>query len=181
VKSRTKAQSLVEFAVVVPLFLLLLFALLDFARLAFTYVSLSNGAREMARMASVSEAWNLNATNASNAAVSALLNYSIVAGTQNSATDKVTIVVGDATCAHTEDTGGTCSSPHATSQTVCTMPLSTSTCTLPQPKPGGFVEVQVAYTFQFNPLFQTRLDGVIDVWFMRPTAAVTTISRAYVE
>ena len=50
-KTRGRAQSLVEFAVVVPLFLLLLFALIDFSRLLFTYVSLSNGAREMARVA----------------------------------------------------------------------------------------------------------------------------------
>jgi len=84
-------------------------------------------------------------------------------------------------CAHTEDTGGTCVAPNATTQVVCNLPLSAATCSLPQPKPGGFIEVQVAYTFQFNPLFQTRLDGVIDVSFMRPTAAVTTTSRAYVE
>jgi Flp pilus assembly protein TadG len=171
---------LVEFAVVVPLFLLLLFGLLDFARLAFTYVSLSNGARELARTASISEAWNLNATNASNSAIAAFNNYTVIADTQTSA-DTVTITVGDATCAHTEDTGGTCSSPHATTQKVCTMPLSSTTCAVPQPKPGGFVEVSVNYIFQFNPLFQTRLDGIVDVSFMRPTASVTTTSRAYVE
>ena len=50
----------------VPLFLLLLFGLLDFARLVFTYVSLSNGAREMARTAAISQTWNNGATAASN-------------------------------------------------------------------------------------------------------------------
>ena len=35
-------------------------------------------------------------------------------------------------------------------------------CPLSQPPQGGFVEVQVNYTFQFAPLFQTRLQGVID-------------------
>jgi Flp pilus assembly protein TadG len=178
---RTRGQSLVEFAVVVPLFLLLLFGLIDFARLAFTYISISNGAREMARTAAVSQAWNLNATNASNRAVAAFTNTSVIAGTQNSATDSVTVIVGNATCAHTEDIGGTCSSPNATTQHVCSMPLTTATCTLPTPPAGGFVEIQVAYTFQFNPLFQTRLDNVIDVSFMRPTALVSTTSRAYVE
>jgi Flp pilus assembly protein TadG len=178
---RQKGQSLVEFAVVVPLFLLLLFGLIDFARLAFTYVSLSNGARELARSASISESWTLSPTSASNAAIAAMNNYTIIADRQNGATDNVTVVVGDASCAHTQDTGGTCANPHATSQTVCSMPLSQATCTLPQPKPGGFVEVQVSYTFHFNPLFQTRLDGIVDVSFMRPTALVTTTSRAYVE
>jgi len=63
--------------------------------------------------------------------------------------------------------------------------LSIATCTLsapafPPPR-GGFVEVQVNYTFQFNPLFQNRLAGVVDVSFMRPTALVATTTRAYVE
>lgn len=176
---RGRGQSLVEFAVVVPLFLLLVFGLIDVARLAFTYVSLSNGARELARSASISEAWTLSPTSARAAAIAAMNNYTIVAGTQNGGT--VTIVVGDASCAHTLDTGGTCASPHAVQTTPpCSMPLSSS-CPIPQPKPGGFVEVQVSYTFHFNPLFQTRLDGVIDTSFMRPTALVTTTSRAYVE
>ena len=50
-KHKTKAQSLVEFALVVPLFLLLVLGLIDFSRLLFTYVSLSNATREMARVA----------------------------------------------------------------------------------------------------------------------------------
>jgi Flp pilus assembly protein TadG len=173
VKQRTRAQSVLEFAVTLPLFLILLFGLVDFARLLFTYISLSNGAREMARVASVSNNWS------SNAAVTAFNNLTVVAGGQNAATDKVTVLTGSQSCAHTEDTGGTCSP--APSSTVCTLPLSTGSCTLTQPTPGGFVEVQLTYTFQFNPLFQTRLDGIIDVSFMRPTALVTTTSRAYVE
>ncbi len=172
-KTRGRAQSLVEFAVVVPLFLLLLFALIDFSRLLFTYVSMSNGAREMARVASVSNGWS------SNAAITAFNNTTIVAGGQNGATDKVTILVGNGSCANTRDTGGTCS-PAPTS-VVCNLPLQTSSCTLPTPSQGGFVEVQVNYTFQFNPLFQTRLENLIDVSFMRPTAPVTTTARAYVE
>ena len=135
----------------------------------------------MARTASVSQAWTLNATTASSKAVSAFNNNTIVAASQNGATDKVTIVVGNANCAHTEDSGGTCASPNATTQVICNMPLTAASCTVPQPQPNGFVEVQVSYTFPFNPLFQTRLDGVIDVSFMRPTALVTTVSRSYVE
>jgi Flp pilus assembly protein TadG len=164
---------MVEFAVVVPLFLLLLFGLIDFSRLLFTYVSLSNGAREMARVASISNGWS------SDAAINAFNNTTIVAGRQDGTGNQVTILVGNASCAKTRDTGGTCS-PAPTS-VVCALPLQTTNCTLPTPSQGGFVEVQVNYTFQFNPLFQTRIENVIDVSFMRPTAAVSTTARGYVE
>ena len=178
-RNRSRAQSLIEFALVVPLFLLLMFGLVDFARLVFTYVSLSNGAREMARTAAISQSWNNGATAANNGSIAAFTNYTIIAAGQNGATDKVTILTGSPSCAHMQDTGGTCT-PAPTS-TVCNMPLQTTSCMLPQPKPSGYVEVQVTYTFQFNPLFQTRLDGIIDVSFLRPTALLATTSRAYVE
>jgi len=170
---RESAQSVLEFALVLPLFLLLLFGLIDFSRLVFTYVSLSNGTREMARVGAISTNWS------SSPAVTAFNNYTIVAGGQNGATDKVTILTGSAACARTEDTGGTCS-PAPTS-VVCTLPLTTAGCTLPTPPQGGFIEVQVTYMFQFNPLFQSRLDGLPYVSFLRPTATLTSTSRAYVE
>jgi Flp pilus assembly protein TadG len=181
VKRSNRAQSLVEFAVVVPVFLLLLFGLIDFARLVFTYVSLTDGARELARTASISQAWNTSPTSANAAAIAAFNNYTVVLGSENSATDSISFTVANANCAHAQDTGGTCSSPNTPTQTTCTLPLSTATCTLPQPKAGGFMQVQVAYTFQFNPLFQNRLSGVVDVSLMQPTAPVTTTSRAYTE
>lgn len=172
--SRDTAQSLLEFALVLPLFLILLFALIDFSRLLFTYVSMSNGAREMARVAAVSNAWS------SASAINAFNNYTIVTGAASgSGADGVTILAGSAACARTRDLGNPCS-PAPSSQ-FCSFPLQTSSCTLPTPGPGGFLEIQVAYTFQFNPLFQTKLDNIIDVSFMRPTAQVTTTARAYVE
>ena len=170
---RAPAQALVEFALVVPLFLLLIFALLDFSRLLFTYISISNGARELARTAAVSTNWS------NGAAINAFVNSTIVASSQSPATDSVTVRAGSGACARRLDTGLTCA-PAPTSVT-CTMPLSSASCTLPTPPRGGFVEVQVDYTFQFNPLFQNRLSGVVDVSFMRPTARVTTTARAFVE
>jgi Flp pilus assembly protein TadG len=171
VKQRSAAQSLVEFAVVVPVFLLLLFALIDFSRLLFTYVSLSNATREMARTAAVTTGWS------SSAAISAFKNTAIVADAHYGVGDQVSVAVGDRTCAKAKDTAATCSP--APTPVACTLPAMT--CTLTQPKQGGFVEVTTTYTFQFNPLFQTRLDSVIDVSFMRPTALIATTSRAYVE
>jgi Flp pilus assembly protein TadG len=172
-RRRRSGQSLVEFALVVPLFLLLVFALI------FTYVSLSNGTREMARVAAVSTGWSSsNATDAFN-------NQVVFAGTRNSTTDSVTVLSGNAACARARDTGGTCTTAPAsvtcplTSTPTANPPLSA--CTLNQPNSSGFVEVQVSYTFQFNPLFQNRLSGITDVSFMNPTALVTTTARAYVE
>ena len=175
-ESRHSAQSLLEFALVLPLFLLLLFALIDFSRLLFTYVSMSNGAREMARVAAVSNGW----TNA--APITAFNNYTIVAGAASGgSSDGITVVSGSAACAHTMYGGGTCTGSQTPTSQTCPFPLQTSTCTLTAPSPGGFVEVQVAYTFQFAPLFQTKVENVIDVSFMNPTAQVVTTARAYVE
>jgi hypothetical protein len=176
-QKRQSGQSLVEFALVVPIFLVLVFALIDFSRLLFTYISISNGAREMARVAAVSTPaggpWS------STDAVAAFMNTTIVAASQNGATDKVTVRTGDRVCARTLDNGGTCAT--APVSVVCTMPLTTASCNLNAPSRSGFVEVHVDYTFQFNPLFQNRLGGVVDVSFMKPTAIVTTTARAYVE
>src|SRR5207237_5645272 len=56
---RKRAQAIPEFAIVIPLFLLILFALIDFSRLLFTYISMTNGAREMARVVSITSPWVL--------------------------------------------------------------------------------------------------------------------------
>src|SRR5438477_10244615 len=100
---RVRAQSMVEFAVVLPAFLILLFALIDFGRLVFTYVSISNGAREMARTAAISQSWNNGATAANTGSIAAFTNYTIIAAGQNGATDKVTILTVSPSCAHMQD------------------------------------------------------------------------------
>ena len=48
-------QSLVEFALVLPLFLLLFFAIVDMGRAVFVYNSVTNAAREGARLAIVNQ------------------------------------------------------------------------------------------------------------------------------
>ena len=48
-------QSLAEFALVLPLFLLLFFAVIDFGSAVFTFNSLTNAAREGARLAIVNQ------------------------------------------------------------------------------------------------------------------------------
>ena len=52
-KQRTRAQALVEFALVAPLFFLLLFAVIDFGRYVYYVQILNNAAREGTRYAIV--------------------------------------------------------------------------------------------------------------------------------
>jgi Flp pilus assembly protein TadG len=51
----TRGQALAEFAIVLPIFILLLFALFDLGRVVFGYNSITNAAREGARMAIVNQ------------------------------------------------------------------------------------------------------------------------------
>jgi Flp pilus assembly protein TadG len=52
-----RGQSLVEFALVLPIFILLLFGLIDGGRLVYQHSVLSQAAREGARLASVEASW----------------------------------------------------------------------------------------------------------------------------
>jgi Flp pilus assembly protein TadG len=238
----TRAQSLVEFAIVVPVFLLVLFGLIDFSRLLFSYVSLTNGARELARNLAIS-------TTTPTTSSAAFNNLTVIAGgTQPATSVTVTLSVGggngSVTCArnspllctisltttpNSTNTNGAVSlttqpnsgsanftatrasgvgitttgngdfvtqSWMATDGTgwlqgyvqVCQLPLSAS-CGLPtfaSARPqnwftNGFVQVNLGYTFQFNPLFQNKLAGVVDVSFMRASTLVTTTVRSYAE
>ena len=51
--ARGRGQALVEFALVLPIFAIMLFGIIDLGRYVFTANSLNNGAREAARFASV--------------------------------------------------------------------------------------------------------------------------------
>jgi Flp pilus assembly protein TadG len=52
-RKREDGQSLVEFALVVPIFLLVLFAIVDFGMAFHAWITVTNSAREGARLASV--------------------------------------------------------------------------------------------------------------------------------
>jgi Flp pilus assembly protein TadG len=255
-RGRTRAQSLLEFALVLPLFLLMMLALIDFGRLLFSYASLANGARELSRSMTITG-------NSAVTAISAFNNLTIVGGTispattitlqpssgsgsgsgstsctattsplctlkvtttststSSSTTTNVTVASyagGVGTASYTETTNNPLVpapsyqfNPTSTGDFVmltwlhpdiynlmqgyiqiCQLPL-TSACTFPNFPAGppattrstftdGFVQTDVGYNFQFNPLFQNRLTGVIDVSFMRPSTLVTTSVRTYAE
>lgn len=54
-RARGRGQALVEFALVIPIFLLLMVALFDLGRAVFAYNTLTNAAREGARIAIVNQ------------------------------------------------------------------------------------------------------------------------------
>jgi Flp pilus assembly protein TadG len=56
-RRRQRGQTLVEFALVIPVFLVLIFGLIDGSRLVFMNSTLSQAAREGARQASVEASW----------------------------------------------------------------------------------------------------------------------------
>ena len=56
-ESRSRGQALVEFALVIPIFLLLIFGLLDMGRFVYMHSTLSQAAREGARLGAVEAAW----------------------------------------------------------------------------------------------------------------------------
>lgn len=54
-RPRSRGQALVEFALIIPLFLLIMVALFDLGRAVFAYNTLTNAAREGARLAIVNQ------------------------------------------------------------------------------------------------------------------------------
>lgn len=54
---RVRGQSMVEFALALPLFLFMLFGLIDMGRFVYMHSSLSQAAREAARLVSVEASW----------------------------------------------------------------------------------------------------------------------------
>ena len=206
-----RGQALLEFAIVVPLFVLLLFALIDFSRLLFTYVSLVNGARELSRTAAIS-----STTTPGSNGITAFDNVTKIGGSTSPATS-VTLTLpggGSASCTGLTSAGctvnlspsGTLTATGATGDgdfvvltwlnaagsngfvQVCPLggaPLLQTGCAPPGASygslPGGSVQVDVNYTFRFNPLFQNRLASVVDVSFMRQVSQLTTSARTYIE
>ena len=55
-RSRSRGQAVVEFALIIPVFMLLLLIAVDFGRLFFTYIQLNNTAREGAAYAALNPA-----------------------------------------------------------------------------------------------------------------------------
>jgi Flp pilus assembly protein TadG len=79
-RRRQSAQSLTEFALVMPMLLLLVFALVDFSRMLFTHISITNGARELARVVAITGPWVIADTPDITRTVNAFNNLTVYAG-----------------------------------------------------------------------------------------------------
>jgi len=148
---------------VLPLFLLLMLGLVDFGRLLFSYISLTNGTRELVRSLDISTSTTPNAP------IDAFNNLTIFGGSVNSSTDSVVVNVYD----ETKTLQGT---------VTCTLPL-THSCSLPSTSGyhDGYIDVTSTYVFHFNPLFQNRLAGVVDVSLLQPISTLSTTVESYIE
>jgi hypothetical protein len=167
------AQALVEFALVLPLFLLLLLAVIDFSRLLFTYISLTNGARELAHAAALPRT-------SSTASIAAFNNYTLVVGSTNPLTDQIVVTVVDQSCVRNQGLGQACV-PGSMWSVTCALPLQPA-CVLPArvAASDGYVQVGLTYTFVFNPLFYGVLSVAANAG-MAPQPVLTTTARAYIE
>ena len=237
-RRKQPAQSLVEFALALPIFLILLFGVVDFSRLLFSYISLVNGTRELVRVAALpaavaaaptgsAEAFNnftiiggtvtpasqVTFTPASGSGSGSISCSSLaaagctinVATTVNTSSITVQLTAGSGASGTAQYTfAGASSVPNPTAFNavadgdfltaaalgptytgtlrVCKLPLAT-TCAPGAlgTASGGFVQVDLTYTFTFNPLFQNKLAGVVDVSLMRPLSTLRTAARSYVE
>jgi len=133
--SRARGQSLVEFAIVVPIFLLLLFGLIDFSRLLFTYISLANGTRELARVAALPTTTSATPS----APVSAFNNLTIFGGPVASGATQITFT----------------NSPYSINCTIgatgCQLTLSTIKGTPNTTSLTSALPATVSYTFAAAP------------------------------
>jgi Flp pilus assembly protein TadG len=176
------AQSLVEFAVALPFFLFLVLAIFDFSRMLFTFISLTNTAREVARVASISTSPDADVLGAFN-------NYALYLGAPD-ASDSVTFIVADQTCSY-QEAQGTVTCTQGTKRTLtCTiapLPLQVSTCNLPVSAPrslagAGYVEVTLTSRFVFSPFFDAMLARAQQLASAsQPPFTLSTTVRAYME
>ena len=170
---RSRGQSLVEFAIVLPFFILLLMALIDSGRMLFTYISMTNATREMARLAAFSGT-SPPYTNAH--VVTAFQGHFMVLGGVSSSTDSVIVTVAN-------DAGT------QVGTATCPMPVQLSSCTANPGGPGtlpdrsnasgGYVQIDATHRFEFTPVFQAFLNALGGN--AQAVFNLTTTTRRYIE
>jgi hypothetical protein len=111
-RRRSPGQTLVEFALVIGIFLVMILALFDFGRAVFGTSSLGNAARMGARTAIVNQNAGAIRSRAADQAVALGLDRSAVACTAGTPTSAPTPTGDSGTCVEfrTTDLSGTCSS-----------------------------------------------------------------------
>lgn len=153
----SRGQALVEFALIVPIFLMLLFALVDFGRVVFAQQAITQGAREGARAALV-------------AALDPTITTTACPGTSTYCKIR--------TAAKAQAAGVTLTDANITGATTCPSGLTDSTgtcfypngvtCSDPANPPPVVVEIQVTVQL-LTPILSNVMGGTFT-----PTATSTT-------
>ncbi len=130
---RTKAQTLVEFALILPILLMIIYGLLEVGRLIFIYSTVVSASREAARYGS--------ATGLNDAGD--ILRYKDCAGIREAAQNVDFLdVISDANISITYDTG-----PFTSIYSTCPGPIGGPTDTQINTPPLSRIKVQVSATF----------------------------------
>jgi len=140
VKRRSRAQGLVEFALVLPLFLLILFGIIDAGRLIVTNNTIAEAARSAARVAIVNQSTSGTDTCDTLSATAWPTGCAVVTGT----------------AASVEASDVTISYQNATDTGPCNPPTFT-------PKFGCIAQVEVTGSFEALTPFIGQLIGPIDL------------------
>ncbi len=163
-------QTLVEFAIIIPVFLLILFGLIDVGRLVYTNAAVSQAAREGARLAAAEAAWT-GVTGQASCVADASLITSANPGAHVCPTDlaalkshvfdaaqRMTVLLGPVTDVHISCNEGTVADPAPTGD--WTESSGGNGCADasgdPFTAPGDLVSVRVDYTYEFfTPIVST--------------------------
>jgi Flp pilus assembly protein TadG len=148
-----RGQSLVEFALVLPIFLLLVFAVIDAGRYVFVSSAVSNAAREAARLGSVEASW-LGSTDSSCSAVGGPVcpaDFATLRNDITAAANRQMAPFGTVTNLYIDciDSGGT----------PPTGAWTTTTCT--NHPSGGSMSIRVTYTWRALTPLVGNIMGVI--------------------
>ncbi len=175
-RSRERAQSLVEFALVLPLFLVLMVGIMDFSRFLLTYASLANGTRELARTASL-----VNATSAQ--VVDVFNTTAFIVASPPTSGDTLVMCVFDRPSAATAACPPAGGSPAPLASATCTLPLTVAGCTPPSRAIAGadFVMARTTYAFHFTPGLEDLLNGLGGVGLTLTPMTIQTVTAAQIE
>ena len=148
-RHRSRGQALVEFALVIPVFLLVLSGILDFGFMLFSRMSVINAAREGARAAAMTADDTTIPTVVTNRVISA------------AATGGITVVPSNVTLACLQTSSSSFSAATNTPRCTWTLYSNLSGCqNLGGAQPGDSVSATVTYRYQsfFPLLFGTGFD-----------------------
>ena len=137
---RSRGQSLVEFALVLPIFLFLLFAVIDGGRYVYLNSSLSNAAREGARLGSVEASWRGSTDPSCGASGGPVCpaNTAILTSHIRAAADRQMAPFGSVNNVYLRCVAATGTPP--------TGSWTGATCA--SPEAGGWISVRVTYTWR---------------------------------